>query len=82
MGELSRLERDVHPERNLPVSHGISRALLSHIRFLNKPAYPALAKMSAQISKRRKFIADGVFRAELDDFFTYPGTFRGGILWL
>lgn len=26
--------------------------------------------MSAQISKRRKFIADGVFRAELNDFFT------------
>ena len=26
--------------------------------------------MSAQISKRRKFIQDGVFRAELNDFFT------------
>ena len=26
--------------------------------------------MSAQISKRRKFVADGVFRAELNDFFT------------
>jgi len=31
---------------------------------------PVLAKMSAQISKRRKFVADGVFRAELNDFFT------------
>jgi ribosomal protein S3 len=26
--------------------------------------------MSAQISKRKKFVADGVFRAELNDFFT------------
>ena len=26
--------------------------------------------MSAQISKKRKFVADGVFRAELNDFFT------------
>ncbi|KAI0078911.1 40S ribosomal protein S3 [Panus rudis PR-1116 ss-1] len=26
--------------------------------------------MSGQISKRRKFVADGVFRAELNDFFT------------
>ena len=26
--------------------------------------------MAAQISKKRKFIADGVFRAELNDFFT------------
>jgi ribosomal protein S3 len=26
--------------------------------------------MSTQISKRRKFVADGVFRAELNDFFT------------
>ena len=26
--------------------------------------------MSAQTSKRRKFVADGVFRAELNDFFT------------
>lgn len=26
--------------------------------------------MSAQISKRRKFVADGVFRAELNEFFT------------
>ena len=26
--------------------------------------------MSAQVSKRRKFVADGVFRAELNDFFT------------
>ena len=27
-------------------------------------------KMSGQISKKRKFVADGVFRAELNDFFT------------
>jgi ribosomal protein S3 len=27
-------------------------------------------KMSAQISKKRKFVADGVFRAELNEFFT------------
>jgi ribosomal protein S3 len=27
-------------------------------------------KMSAQISKKRKFVADGVFRAELSEFFT------------
>ena len=26
--------------------------------------------MSAQISKKRKFVADGVFRAELNEFFT------------
>jgi small subunit ribosomal protein S3e len=26
--------------------------------------------MSAQISKKRKFVADGVFRAELGEFFT------------
>ena len=26
--------------------------------------------MSGQISKKRKFVADGVFRAELNDFFT------------
>lgn len=26
--------------------------------------------MSAPLSKRRKFVADGVFRAELSDFFT------------
>ena len=26
--------------------------------------------MSAVLSKRRKFVADGVFRAELNDFFT------------
>lgn len=26
--------------------------------------------MSGQISKKRKFIADGVFRAELGEFFT------------
>ncbi|OBZ71343.1 40S ribosomal protein S3 [Grifola frondosa] len=32
-------------------------------------ASPAL-KMTAQISKKRKFVADGVFRAELNDFFT------------
>lgn len=31
---------------------------------------PRLFKMSAQISKRRKFVADGVFRAELNEFFT------------
>lgn len=32
---------------------------------------PDLAlKMSAQISKKRKFVADGVFRAELNEFFT------------
>lgn len=29
-----------------------------------------LPKMSGQISKKRKFVADGVFRAELNDFFT------------
>jgi small subunit ribosomal protein S3e len=28
------------------------------------------SKMSAQISKKRKFVADGVFRAELNEFFT------------
>jgi hypothetical protein len=27
-------------------------------------------KMAAQISKKRKFVADGVFRAELNEFFT------------
>lgn len=27
-------------------------------------------KMSSQISKKRKFVADGVFRAELNEFFT------------
>ena len=27
-------------------------------------------KMATQISKKRKFVADGVFRAELNDFFT------------
>jgi len=27
--------------------------------------------MSAQISERGKFIANGIFRAELNDFFTY-----------
>ena len=26
--------------------------------------------MAAQISKKRKFVADGVFRAELNEFFT------------
>ena len=26
--------------------------------------------MSSQISKKRKFVADGVFRAELNEFFT------------
>ena len=26
--------------------------------------------MATQISKKRKFVADGVFRAELNDFFT------------
>lgn len=26
--------------------------------------------MASQISKKRKFVADGVFRAELNDFFT------------
>jgi len=26
--------------------------------------------MSAQVSKKRKFVADGVFRAELNEFFT------------
>lgn len=26
--------------------------------------------MSTQISKKRKFVADGVFRAELNEFFT------------
>ena len=26
--------------------------------------------MSTQVSKRKKFVADGVFRAELNDFFT------------
>jgi ribosomal protein S3 len=26
--------------------------------------------MSAQTSKKRKFVADGVFRAELNEFFT------------
>jgi ribosomal protein S3 len=26
--------------------------------------------MSGQISKKRKFVADGVFRAELNEFFT------------
>ena len=26
--------------------------------------------MSGQISKKRKFVADGVFRAELNDFFS------------
>ncbi|KAJ3576651.1 hypothetical protein NP233_g292 [Leucocoprinus birnbaumii] len=29
-----------------------------------------LIKMAAQISKKRKFVADGVFRAELNEFFT------------
>ena len=28
------------------------------------------AEMASQISKKRKFVADGVFRAELNDFFT------------
>jgi len=28
------------------------------------------SKMAAQISKKRKFVADGVFRAELNEFFT------------
>jgi hypothetical protein len=28
------------------------------------------SRMSAQISKKRKFVADGVFRAELNEFFT------------
>ena len=32
--------------------------------------YPILVKMSTHISKRRKFVADGVFRAELNDFLT------------
>lgn len=27
-------------------------------------------KMASQISKKRKFVADGVFRAELNEFFT------------
>lgn len=34
------------------------------------PQLPNLIKMSGQISKKRKFVADGVFRAELNDFFT------------
>jgi hypothetical protein len=31
---------------------------------------PKTPTMSAQISKKRKFVADGVFRAELGEFFT------------
>ena len=31
---------------------------------------PAPAMSGANISKRRKFVADGVFRAELNEFFT------------
>lgn len=33
------------------------------------PVYNPI-KMASQISKKRKFVADGVFRAELNDFFT------------
>ncbi|KAG6850520.1 hypothetical protein H0H93_012521 [Arthromyces matolae] len=33
-------------------------------------ANPPSLNMSAQISKKRKFVADGVFRAELNEFFT------------
>lgn len=29
-----------------------------------------ILEMAAQISKKRKFVADGVFRAELNEFFT------------
>jgi hypothetical protein len=30
--------------------------------------YPSIMSTSAQISKKRKFIADGVFQAELGEF--------------
>ena len=33
-------------------------------------SFPTALKMASQISKKRKFVADGVFRAELNDFFT------------
>jgi len=36
----------------------------------NKTSDSLVLKMSAQISKKRKFVADGVFRAELNEFFT------------
>merc|ERR1711963_589293 len=32
--------------------------------------YSKSVKMATQISKKRKFVADGVFRAELNEFFT------------
>jgi len=31
---------------------------------------PSVLKMASQISRKRKIVADGVFRAELNEFFT------------
>ena len=72
-----RLQRDRSNQKShdLEIAYGTVQ-LTSHTRFnpIIDIAVVVLkhlkSTMSSQISKKRKFVADGVFRAELNEFFT------------